>query len=211
MKVELLKCFGDDSMVCEAARVSYDKLASNYSLEQNEKLIKYLARHGHWSPFSHPKLQFRVEMPIYVERQIVKSEAGREYNSISGRYVDFSDTYTLIEGWRKQSLNSKQGSEGFVENQDECNSIQMNVIEFCKNAYNKLISLGVSKEQARTVLPLSLNTSAIFTVSFYWLIRLCNQRLAKDAQVETGNVVREMLRLVRETNLFNNSLNSFNY
>ena len=104
MKVELLNIFGDDKMVADAARVSYAKEASNYTDEQNEKLINFLARNNHWSPFSHPKLQFRIEMPIYVERQIIKTQVGVEYNSISGRYVDFSDSYTLIpEGkWRRQ-------------------------------------------------------------------------------------------------------------
>jgi thymidylate synthase (FAD) len=71
MKVELLKCFGDDEMVVDVARVSYKKLAKMFTVEENDKLIYYLAKHKHWSPFAHPKLQFRLEMPIYVERQLV--------------------------------------------------------------------------------------------------------------------------------------------
>ena len=71
MKVELLNIFGNDEMVADCARVSYQKEASNYSDEQNEKLINFLARENHWSPFSHPKLQFRLQIPIYIERQLV--------------------------------------------------------------------------------------------------------------------------------------------
>ena len=71
MKVELLEVFGDDNMVVNTARVSYLKHADNYSQEANDKLLKYLAEHNHWSCFSHPRLQFRLEVPIYVERQLV--------------------------------------------------------------------------------------------------------------------------------------------
>ena len=71
MKVELLDTFGNDNMVCNVARVSYQKIAAMFTVEENDKLIYYLAKHKHWSPFAHPKLQFRLEMPIYVERQLV--------------------------------------------------------------------------------------------------------------------------------------------
>jgi thymidylate synthase (FAD) len=209
MKVELLNVFGDDTMVCEAARVSYSKEASNYTDEQNVKLIKYLAKHNHWSCFAHPKLQFRLTMPIFVERQIIKTQAGVEYNSISGRYVDFSDTYTTIDTWRKQSTDSKQGSEGEVEDQKHCISIEQEVIEHCKEAYNRLISLGVSKEQARTVLPLSLNTTQIWTGSLYAFIRLCKQRLKPDAQAETRELVQMMLDQVKEGGHFKHALEAY--
>lgn len=210
--VELLSHFGDDNMVVDVARVSYSKEASNYNEEQNVKLINYLANHNHWSPFSHPQLQFRLTIPIYVERQLVKTESGRVFNSISGRYVDFSDTYTIITDWRKQSKSSKQGSEGLVDNQVECDAIQHSIIETCKDAYQRLIDLGVSKEQARTILPLSLNTTMIWTGSLYTLIRLCNQRLKPDAQAETRLVVQEMLTLVKniEGNPFQHTLKAFN-
>lgn len=208
MKVELITCLGDDTMVANVARVSYAKDAANYSEEQNNKLLKFLATHNHWSPFSHPQLQFRLEIPIYVERQLVKSEAGRVYNSISGRYVDFSDTYSLIGLWRKQSASSKQGSAGDLptDTQERCNEIEQALVEHAKKAYQELIDLGVSKEQARTVLPLSLNTTMIWTGSLYTFIRICQQRLKPDAQEETRMVVQEMLNAVKSTGNFNESL-----
>lgn len=214
MKVELLNIFGDDKMVADAARVSYAKEASNYTDDQNEKLINFLARNNHWSPFSHPKLQFRIEMPIYVERQIIKTQVGVEYNSISGRYVDFSDSYTLIpEGqWRKQSEDSKQGSAGLLDEkiQDICSDIQMDAYIMCREAYKKLIYLGVSKEQARTILPLNLNTSQIWTGSLLAFIRLYKQRIKPDAQKETGDVVIAMMEQVKSTGAFKKSLKAYN-
>lgn len=209
MKVELLEAFGNDEMVVNCARVSFQKEAMNYSSKQNEKLINFLAKHNHWSPFSHPRLQFRLEIPIYVERQLIKTQAGVEYNSISGRYVDFSDTYTTIKKWRKQSTDSKQGSEGLVNSQIICSDIEDMVIKVCKESYNDLINLGVSKEQARTILPLNLNTTMIWTGSLYSFIRLCKQRLKKDAQAETREVIEEMLKQVVENRSFYQSLKAY--
>lgn len=211
-KIELISYFGNDKMICDVARVSYNKEASNYSLEQNVKLINYLANHNHWSPFSHPQLQFRLTIPIYIERQLVKTEVGRTYNSISGRYVDFSDTYTTIEDWRKQSESSKQGSDGPIENKELASEIENRVIEHCKEAYEQLIKLGVSKEQARTILPLNLNTTMIWTGSLYSFFRICHQRLKPDAQKETREVVKKMLQIVKSLpdNPFENSLKAFN-
>ena len=212
MKVELLDTFGNDNMVCNVARVSYQKIAAMFTVEENDKLIYYLAKHKHWSPFAHPKLQFRLEMPIYVERQIVKTSVGVDYNSISGRYVDFSDTYTNINTWRKQSTSSKQGSGEDLSESDNliANIVQNEIVESAKIAYKRLIHLGISKEQARTILPLNLNTTMIWTGSLYALIRLCNQRLKPNAQKETRDVVQEMLRQAKETNLFTTSLTAYN-
>ena len=211
MKVELLDVFGSDVTVCDVARVSFDKRAEHYTTEQNNSLLSYLARHRHWSPFSHPKVVFRLQVPIYVERQLIKTQIGVEYNSISGRYVDFSDTYTLINEWRTQSKDSKQGSAEPLDmyGQEACNVIEYEVKEFCQNAYKKLIDLGVSKEQARTILPLNLNTTMIWTGSLYAFIRLCKQRLKPDAQAETREIVTEMLRQLKENGNFTESLKVF--
>jgi len=213
MNIELLSSWGDDTMVCNCARVSYNKEASNYTEEQNAKLIKYLIEHKHTSVFRHPQLQFRITCPIYVARQLEKSQVGMSLNSISGRYVDFSDSYTAITEWRKQSKSSKQGSEGVIEEQDIASMIEQEVIENCKLAYNSLLQLGVSKEQARSVLPLSLNTTFIWTGSLLAFIHLFNLRLKKDAQQETREIVQEMLDLVKniDGNPFKETIKAFGY
>ena len=211
MKIELISIFGNDEMVVDCARVSYHKESANYSSEQNEKLINFLAKNNHWSPFSHSRVQFRLQIPIYVERQLIKTQAGVEYNSISGRYVDFSDTYTPIKRWRKQSKDSKQGSaeELRLSSQLVCQEIEDNVLDVCKQAYIDLIKLGVSKEQARSVLPLNLNTQFIWTGSLLSFIHLFKLRLKNDAQQETREVVELMLQQVKDNGSFEQSLKAF--
>lgn len=212
MKAELLSHFGSDLTITNAARVSYNKQIDEFT-EKDIKLINYLVKHGHTSPFRHCSLQFRINCPIYVERQLFKHQVGWAANSISGRYVDFSDTYTTVTEWRKQSTSSKQGSEGLIENQELASIIEADIIERCKKAYEKLIELGVSKEQSRTVLPLNLNTTFIWTGSFQAFIHLCNLRLKPDAQQETREVVAEMLECVKniEGNPFQHSLAAFGF
>jgi len=208
--VELLEVFGDDLMICNAARVSYNKEASNYTEEQNSKLIKYLVDHKHTSVFRHPQLQFRIQCPIYVARQLEKHQTGMSLNSISGRYVDFSDSYTKIDIWRKQSKSSKQGSEGIITDQETCKLIEEKIINVCKEAYSILCEMGVAKEQARSILPLNLNTTFIWTGSLLSFIHLFNLRLKPDAQYETQLIVQQMLESIKESNKFSESLKAFN-
>lgn len=213
MQVELLSHFGSDTMVANVARVSYQKEASNYTEEQNAKLINYLYKHKHTSCFRHPQLQFRIRCSIYVERQIFKHQVGISVNSISGRYVDFSDSYYYIDEWRKQSKSSKQGSEGLIENQARANQIQDEVIEFCKTRYKELLGLGVAKEQARSVLPLSLETEFIWTGSFLAFMHLCELRIKDDVQKETRDVAEQMLELIKniEGNPFEHTIKAWGY
>lgn len=216
-KIELLDFFGGDMNHAQVARVSYAKEANNYTEEQNAKLIKYLVDHKHTSPFRHSTLQFRIKCSIYVERQLFKHQVGVSVNSISGRYVDFSDSYYTIPfgEWRKQSKSSKQGSEGFLNEEDQLRAfhIQDEIIARCKGAYEDLLNLGVSKEQARSVLPLSLETEFIWTGSFLAFIHMCALRLKEDSQKETRDVVQSMLYLVQniEGSPFKYTLKSFGY
>jgi len=211
MKVELISIFGNDQTIVDVARVSYNKKSDNYTEEQNTKLINYLVKHKHTSPFRHPQIQFRIECPIYVERQLFKHQVGMSANSISGRYVDFSDTYTLVNEWRTQSTDSKQGSAEPLDlyGQEECNIIEHKVVETCKKAYKDLIDLGVSKEQARTILPLNLNTQFIWTGSLLSFIHLFKLRLKSDAQQETREVAQLMLDKLKENGSFKHSLKAF--
>jgi thymidylate synthase (FAD) len=207
--VELIDYFGNDLMIVNAARVSFGKNKTIFD-EKDSKLIDYLILHKHTAPFRHPQLQFRITCPIYVERQLFKHQVGLSANSISGRYVDFSDSYTTIKEWRKQSTSSKQGSEGLIEEQFAASEIEAGIIGYCKTAYQKLIELGVSKEQARTILPLNLNTTFIWTGSLLAFIHLFNLRLKPDTQKETKEIAQEMLSLVQniEGNPFEQTIKS---
>src|SRR5574343_789137 len=157
MKVELINYFGKDLMVVNAARVSYGK-NKNILDNKDAKLIKFLYEHNHTSPFRHPQLQFMVECPIYVERQLFKHQVGLTANSISGRYVDFSDSYELPKILRLPSKDSKQGSEGSLEenvNKEICEE-KKSLVNSGAELYNRLCEKGVAKEQARIILPLCL-------------------------------------------------------
>lgn len=208
MKAELIDFMGSDIKIANVARVSYDKEASNYPASQNENLLEFLWEEGHVSPFRHAQLQFRLSCPIYVERQLRKHEIGVEVNlpmenmsvnSISGRYVDFSDSYYAIETFRSQSKDSKQGSGEDLSklNNVIANITQDEIIENAKTAYQKLLELGTSKEQARSVLPLSLETTFIWTMSFLSFMHLVKLRIKNDVQKETRDLVADMLEQVK--------------
>lgn len=212
MQVELISHFGNDLMITNCARVSYGKSKEVFDAN-DEKLIKYLVEHKHVAPFRHPQVQFRITCPIYVERQLFKHQVGISVNSISGRYVDFSDSYTTIKEWRKQSKLSKQGSSEPMDNADQyhCSITESQVVDLCKKVYNEFIEMGMSKEQARTILPLNLNTTFIWTGSLLALFHLFNLRLKSDTQQETREVAIQMLKQLKsiEGNPFKYSLKAF--
>lgn len=209
MNVELINYFGDDLMVVNAARVSYGKFKTKFD-DKDKKLIYYLVEHKHVAPFRHPQLQFRIECPIFVERQLFKHQVGLSANSISGRYVDFSDKYFVIEKLRKQSKSSKQGSDGEIKSPELVNKIK-NHIKLSKNLYNDLCTNGVAKEQARAILPLCLETQFVWTGSLLAFVHLWDLRLKNDTQEETRIIAKMMLECVKniDRNPFDNSLKAF--
>jgi len=213
MKAELLNIFGDDLMIVNAARVSYGKTKSELD-EKDIKLLKYLRDHKHTSPFRHPQLQFRLHVPIFVERQLFKHQVGLNANSISGRYVDFSDSYYYPDKWRLQSKDSKQGSslDLFPDNSTiEFNQYYESFIDDCKRFYKNMIENGIAKEMARMILPLSLYTTFIWTGSLQAYLHLFELRLKPDAQKETREIASRMLELVRQTGKFEHTLNAWGY
>ena len=114
MRVEVIRIMGSDLSVVNAARVSYNKVSEEFD-NKDEKLIKYLAEHNHWSPFAHCSLQFRISSPIFVARQLVKHQVGLSWNEISRRYVDYQPELFEPKTWRGRPKDSKQGSEGVVQ------------------------------------------------------------------------------------------------
>lgn len=198
MKAELLGHFGDDLMVVNAARVSYGKSKASLD-EKDERLIRFLVEHGHTSPFRHPQLQFRIGCPIFVERQLFKHQVGLTANSISGRYVDFSDEYWIPDALRMQSRDSKQGSSGPADPETNARFLERirSVVESCRTLYDEMENAGVAKEQCRIVLPLCLETQFVWTGSLAAFLHLWKLRLKKDAQEETRLLASMMLDEVR--------------
>ena len=105
IKVDLIDKMGTDLSVVNAARVSYAKIKNRFD-EKDTKLISYLAKHGHWSPFAHASIQFRIKAPVFVARQLVKHQVGLSWNEVSRRYVSYEPELYKIDEWRGKPLDS---------------------------------------------------------------------------------------------------------
>ena len=187
MNVELIDKMGNDLTVVNAARVSYSKESKSFTL-QDEKLIRYLAEHEHWSPFAHATMQFRIKAPIFVARQLVKHQVGLVWNEVSRRYVDYKPELYKPDSWRGRPKNSKQGSDGEVELNKNEQHILDTTMEQCILIYNNMIAKGVAPEQARMVLPQSMMTEWFWSGTLYAFARVCNLRCKSDTQKETRDV-----------------------
>ena len=146
MKVELLEKMGSDLMVVNSARVSFNRESEELN-DKDERLIKYLATHNHWTPFTHCFLSFRITAPIFVARQLAKHQVGLSWNEVSRRYVKDEPQFYIPEKFRMQSENIKQGSSDDEILVDE--KIINSYIYYSKKLYNELLSMNVCNEQAR--------------------------------------------------------------
>ena len=191
MNVKLIDTMGSDLTVVNAARVSYAKTKEQFE-DKDEKLIAFLAKHNHWSPFAHASLQFRIKAPVFVARQLVKHQVGLSWNEVSRRYVDFPPEVYKPESWRGRPVDSKQGSAGTVDLGHTVNHNLETVTESCLILYNTLINKGVAPEQARMVLPQSMMTEWYWSGTLYAFARVCNLRCAKDTQKETRDIANQM-------------------
>ena len=198
MKVELIDTMGTDLTVVNAARVSYSKTKDAFDVVKDEKLIKYLAEHNHWSPFAHASLQFRIKAPIFVARQLVKHQVGLAWNEVSRRYVDFPPELYKPETWRGRPKNSKQGSDGEIKLDQTIEYSMESAMESCLITYNTLLDKGVAPEQARMVLPQSMMTEWYWSGTLYAFSRICNLRCKPDTQKETRDVANEIYKLCNE-------------
>jgi thymidylate synthase (FAD) len=210
IKATLKDHMGSDISVVNAARVSFGKTSQpvewlNYDYEdgsrtgdliavldeRDTKLVKYLAKHNHISPFGHAFASFHVKAPIFVARQLVKHSFLR-WNEVSRRYVDDEPEFYTPETWRGRSADKKQGSEGVVES--NANMLYYN--DKALGLYNQLLDEGVAPEQARMVLPQSTMTEWWWSGSLDALARMCKLRCATDTQYETRIVADQISRVM---------------
>jgi len=187
--VELLETFGDDLTVVNAARVSFDKVSTELT-EGDKKLIHYLAKHDHVSPFFHPQVRFRLKMPIFVLREYFRHQIGLSRNEVSRRYVD-----TVPECWvpqpdeiRERDPKLKQGSKSTaVQESDEVWNLMNDQVQSSLRTYDELLKKGVAPEIARAILPQSMYSLVYETGSLAAYARICNLRLDPTAQKEIRN------------------------
>jgi thymidylate synthase (FAD) len=186
MEVSLVDHMGSDLTVANAARVSFGKRKTLMD-KSDEKLIGFLAKHSHWTPFGHCQVQFHIKAPMFVARQLGKHQVGLVWNEISRRYVDSDPEFYNPPSWRLRAANVKQGSS------DE--TIEYSITEYnkaCLTTYNDLLSKNIAPEMARMILPMNIMTEWWWSGSLAAFSRICKLRLAKDAQYET-RVIAQMI------------------
>ena len=190
MNVNYIDHMGTDLTVCNAARVSFDR-HHDLLTSGDEKLIGYLAKHDHWTPFSHCTATFRIKAPIFVARQLFKHKVGLTENEISRRYVDSEPEFYIPEVWRGKAKNKKQGSSGILSDNEYIGEAVKSVYERAATMYDLLITkASVAPEQARMVLPQGMFTEWFWTGSMSAWARICKLRISDDAQAESRGIAK---------------------
>ena len=201
MLVEKTDHMGSDLSIVNAARVSFGKRKKELN-SGDTKLIQYLADHNHWSPFGHASMQFHIEAPIFVARQLVKHTVGLCWNEVSRRYVSDDPTFHKVDKWRGKPTDKKQGSsdkivdtvwqkkDGTLSQRTDTLKTQVEGIALAN--YKLMIDAGVAPEQARMILPQSTMTQWYWSGTLYAFARVCNLRCKPDAQWET-KVVADLI------------------
>lgn len=204
MKVTYVDHMGSDISVVNAARVSFNAMSAPISdvppvilNTRDEKLINYLAEHGHWSPFSHVVLTLRVKAPIFVARQLAKHQVGLAWNEISRRYVDYEPELYWPEKWRKRADNLKQGSSD-EEFNDKWLIYDIQGAEELLSNYRINIRDGLCPEQARMFLPQNTYTEWIWTGSLYAFYRVVSLRTDPTAQAETREIAEQIAAVCKQ-------------
>jgi len=202
-EIELLDFLGNDLTVVNSARVSFGNKKEVFDNKDNA-LIKYLADNKHHSPFRHIILQFRIKAPEFVLRQWYKHIVGAEttssystkdhaWNEISGRYKPVAEYYYPNQ-WRSQSKDNKQASKGLISKQQQAQEHFESAMNSVLMHYQKLLELGVAKEQARIILPLNQYTEVYWTASFQAIANFIELRDHPHAQYE----IREYAKILSE-------------
>jgi thymidylate synthase (FAD) len=192
--VEYIEHMGSDLTVVNAARVSFAKTTeweiaedgSHKLSNRDQRLIKYLAEHNHWTPFAHPQITIRIKAPIFVRTQLFKHKVGFTENEISRRYVTNEPEFYIPE-WRSAPTDgAKQGSSDFIQDivVDDLDRMYTRISLESVEIYKELLKEGVAPEQARSVLPQGTYTEWWWTGSLSAYARVFKQRIDAHAQWE---------------------------
>ena len=201
--IELVDTLGDDLTPVNAARVSFDGFSETFT-DKDRKLSKFLIKHKHHSPFRHQHCMFILKAPEFVMRQWYKHVVGIEttsahvtkdhaWNEISGRYVPYDEFYEPTE-FRKQSEDNKQASDGLVDDQIRATMMWREAQTKTIETYKELLDMGMAREQARSILPLTVYTKVWWTASFQSIMNFIELRDEPTSQVE----IQEYARALKE-------------
>ncbi len=195
IKIELIDKMGSDLNVVNAARVSHAKSHEVFMPEKDIKLINYLAKEDHWSPFAHTCISIRCSVPIFLARQLVKHTVGLSFNEESRRYIDTPVEFYIPESIHCRPANTKQGRGDAHPDYNHIVEIIKSSTKESYNSYNLALTLGVAPEEARMMLPLNAMTNFQWTGSLMAFARVVKQRRAPNAQL-VANEFAESLSLI---------------
>lgn len=190
--VKLIDKMGTDKTIVNAARTSYGK--GTKTVRDDENLLRYLMRHHHSGPFEFCEMTFEMKLPIFVARQLIRHRTF-SVNEISARYSELPEEFYIPKVWRKQTTKNKQGSEGEVEfdinyYETECNHLF--------SIYGAYLEEGMTREQARMVLPLSTYTKWVWKCDLRNILHMLKLRLDEHAQEETREYAKAIASIVKE-------------
>ena len=203
--IEVVDVLGDDLTPVNAARVSFGGRSKTFE-DKDRRLSKFLIKHKHFSPFRHQHVMMIIKAPEFVMRQWYKHVVGIEttsdhptkdhaWNEISGRYVAYNEFYEPSE-YRAQSDDNKQASEGLVEHQSKAGWYWREAQKKSVDNYNKLLEMGMAKEQARSILPLTVYTQVWWTASFQSIMNFIELRDETTAQWEIQQYAKTLKEIM---------------
>ena len=205
--IEVVDSLGDDLTPVNAARVSFGGRSEKFT-DKDRRLSKFLIKHKHFSPFRHQHVMMIIKAPEFVMRQWYKHVVGIEttsnhptkdhaWNEISGRYVPYDEFYEPTE-FRKQSEDNKQASDGLIDDQKTTELLWQTAQNHSISAYNEMLNRGMAKEQARSILPLTVYTQVWWTASFQSIMNFIELRDEKTSQVEIQEYARALKEIMLE-------------
>jgi thymidylate synthase (FAD) len=205
ISVELIDSMGGDLSIVNSARVSFDKVSEEMDV-RDERLVSYLGREEHTTPFRHNAISVRCRAPIFIARQLGKHQVGLSWNEVSRRYVDDEPEFFYPESWRSKPEGSiKQGSGGSLDGNvinliegslDTVGGAYKDYMLLILEMYNQFLEVGMAPEQARMILPQSMITEWVWTGNLMAFAHVYNLRIDSHAQVEAQEFAKELDKVI---------------
>lgn len=195
MKAEYIDHMGSDLSVVNAARVSFAKTKEVMD-ERDEKLISYLAKHDHWTPFAHTSVTLRMSAPVPIRTQCFKHKQGLVENEESRRYISSKPELFIPDHFRRKAANAKQGSDGIHPDSDLWLNVYRIQCESAVTVYERMIANEVCPEQARFILPQGVEVNWIWTGNLFAFASFYNKRTDSHAQKEIQELAHEVGRII---------------
>lgn len=198
MEVSLVDSMGNDDSVVNAARVSFKKQASEYTPEQNERLLAFLAREGHWSPFAHTAITVRCKVPLFLAAQLKKHQVGLTWNEVSRRYVTTEIEFYDMQLFHGVPDNKKQGRGESLIRQHEHRMHYNMTCSASLDMYNAAIADGLCPEEARSMLAQATMTEFVWTGSLMAFVRVIQQRSGSGSQLIAQEFAAMLYNVIKD-------------